>query len=635
MGRLALPFGLLTLVVAVAVVTDRPLPPADFTFINRGDVTTLDLQRMSWMQDFRVARLLFEGLVRQDVFTWDYRIEPAVAERWDVSADGRTYTFHLRAEARWSNGAPVRAGDFVYAWRRALLPDLGSDYVAQFQVVRGGRAFTAWREAQLRRFAASEVPDRAAAARELWERTLAVFDEMVGLRALDDRTLRVELERPTPYFLDLCAMPCFYPVYPPLVEQYESLDPRTGQRKFEAGWTRPPFLISNGPYVLTVWRFKRDMRLEINPHYWNPRALNFRSIAIPSVEDGNAAVLAFRSGAVDWVTDVTAPYRPELVALKQRFYDEHRPQYEALVAQGLDPVEIDRRLPPDPRKNVHVFPAFGTYFYNFNCLPRLRDGRANPFADARVRRAFAMAIDKRAICETVRRTGERPAGSLVPPDALAGYTPPRGLPYDPGRARRLLAEAGWPDPARFITVEILFNKDGGHDKIAEAVGRMWETHLGVSVRLVQRDIKVFRENLKNGDYIVSRAGWFADYGDPLTFLELSRTGDGNNDRKYSNPAFDALLDRAADEPDPERRLEILAEAERLLMEEELPMVPLFHYTQVYLFDPHRLSGISPHPRQEQQVHRMDIIGDGLGAEQYVSMPARRAGPASGGESRGP
>jgi oligopeptide transport system substrate-binding protein len=623
MSKLLVPFLLLLAVVGASVVSDRPLPKADFTFINRGDCTTLDLQRMSWMQDFRVARMLFEGLVTQDIFSRDYTIVPAAAERWDVSEDGLTYTFHLRPAATWSNGRPVTAGDFVYAWRRALLPELGSDYIGQFQLIKGAKAFTDWRQQQLDAFAArTDLPDRSATAGDLWKQTLAKFDELAQVRAVDDRTLRVTLEHPAPYFLDLCSLPCFFPVYPPLLEEYESLDARTGQRKFEAGWTKPPAIIGNGPFVLTLWRFKRDMRFEKNTRYWNAASLNIDSVAIPSVEDGNAGVLAFRSGAADFVTDVTPEYKSEMIDQKRQFYREHWAEYQSLKAQGIDPVEIDRRLPADPRANIHVFDAFGTYFYNFNCLKNLRDGRPNPFADARVRRAFAMAIDKQAICDTVRRTGEAPTSTLIPPGAIPGYISPKGLPYDPPAARKLLAEAGYPDPSRFATVEILYNKDNGHDKIAEAIARMWESNLGVPVRLDQREVKVFRENLKNGDYMVSRAGWYADYGDPLTFLDLSRTGDGNNDRKYSNPAYDALLDRADHERDSQKRLAILSDAERMIVEDEVPVVPIFQYANIFLFDAHRLSGISSHPRQDQHMAIIDIIGDGKGREQFLSLPPR-------------
>src|SRR5690606_1568410 len=271
--KLLAPALLLVLVIAATLVTDRPLPPADFTFINRGDVTTLDPQRMSWMQDLRVARLVFEGLVANDVFTDGYDIVPAVAERWEVSPDGLVYTFHRRPDAKWSNGEPVTARDFVYSWRRALLPDTAADYTGLFQLIKGAGAFYTWREQALEEYGreALEMPaaERPGAARALWNRTLEQFDEMVGLKAVDDRTLRIELERPTPYFLDLCAFAVFYPVYEPLVSRYEPIQPDTGRIKLESGWTKPDRLVSNGPFQLTVWRFKRDMYFEQNPHYWN------------------------------------------------------------------------------------------------------------------------------------------------------------------------------------------------------------------------------------------------------------------------------------------------------------------------------------------------------------------------------
>jgi len=627
--KLLVPFLLLLGVVGVSVLSDKPLPKADFTFINRGDVTTLDLQRMSWMQDFRVAKILWEGLVRQDVFSHDYAIRGAAAQRWEESADGTRYTFYLRPEAKWSNGEPLKASDFVYSWRRALLPEAASDYVGQVQLVKGGAAFTAWRGEAVAAFAKDKtIKDRPAAAAALWRETLAKFDELVGMRALDDHTLVVELERPTPYFLDMICLATFYPVYPPLIERFESLDPETGQRKFESGWTKPPYLISNGPFKLTLWRFKRDMRLEANEFYWNRAALNIESIAIPSVADGNAAVLAFKSGAVDWTTDVTPEYKSDMLADKRRFYQEHQREYDALVARGLDQIEIDRHLPSDPRKNIHAIPAFGTYFYNFNCLPKLRDGRDNPFFDARVRKAFSMAIDRKSICDNVRRTGEPPAGSLIPPGSIGGYTSPKGVVYDPAGARKLLAEAGYPDPSRFMTVQILFNKDAGHDKIAQAVAKNWQQNLGVSVSLEQKEVTIIRDDLKNANYMVSRGSWYGDYGDPTTFLDLSRTGDGNNDRKYSNAKFDALLDRAAMERDTQRRLDILAEAERMLVEDELPVLPIFHYAQIYLFDADRVSGLSAHPRQDQKLDLIDMLGDGKGAEKSLSLPPRP--PSAGG-----
>lgn len=624
MGRLFVPIALLAAVLFAVIAADRPLPRADFVFINRGDISTLDIQKASWMQDLRVIRLLFEGLVRNDVLDRDYTIRPAAAERWEVSDDGLVYTFHLRDGACWNvrgEAVPLTAHDFVFSWRRAILPDTGCDYAAQFHLIRGARAFADWRTAQLdeieRMPAGAARRERAAA---LWALTERTFDETVGLRAVDERTLRVELERPTPYFLDLCAFAVFYPVYPPLVRQYDRPDPATGRLDQQQGWTMAGVLVGNGPFTLESWRFKREVRLAKNPLYWNRESINIDTISIPSNEDANAQVLAFNSGGVDWVSDVTPPYRRHIVDQKRRYCEEHAAQYRALVAQGLDPIEIDRRLPPDPRKNIHTFPAFGTYFYNFNCLPKLVDGRDNPFADPRVRRAFALAVDKRRIAEQIRGTGERVARTLVPLDSIAGYPSPAGLPYDPAAARALLAEAGYPGGRGFITVEILFNKDAGHDVIAQAVAKDWQENLGVPVVLAQKEVKVFRNDLKSQNFMVSRAGWFGDYGDPTTFLDLNRCDDGNNDRKYCSARFEALMDRAAEEPDPAQRLRILAEAERLIVEEDLPLIPLFQYVQVYLFDPHRVSGISSHPRQQQDLFLIDILGDGKGAETPRALP---------------
>ena len=616
MARLILPFLLLASLLAGTLLTDRPAPRADFTFINRGDVTTLDVQRMSWMQDMRVCRFLFEGLCRIDVFDWDYTPGPGVAERWEISDDQRTYTFHLRAGARWSSGEPVTAPDFLFSWRRAMLPDVASDYISLMELIEGAADFHRWRSDAL---AAFKPGDDAAA---LWRETEEQFRRMVRVEAPDDRTLRVTLLNPTPYFLDLCAFPTFFPVYPPLVSQYDVVDPETGRIKTLQGWTKPPLLVSNGPLKITGWRFKRDMRFEANEFYWDRARLNIDSVSIVSNEDPNAQVLAFTGGGVDWVSDVTTDYKADMLAQKRQYYAEHRAEYDRLRGLGLDQFEIDRRLPSDRRALIHTVTAFGTYFYNFNCLPKLPDGRDNPFADPRVRRAFAMATDKRMLVEDVRRGGELIADTLVPPGSIAGYESPAGLAYDPEAGRRLLAEAGYGPQRPFPTVELLFNKDGGHDLTAAAVAKMWERNLGVRVTLAQKEIKVFRDDLKRQNYMVSRAGWYGDYGDPTTFLDLSRSTDGNNDRKYACQEYDDLLNEAAREPDPVRRMRLLHEAEVILVERDLPLLPLYHYVTFYLFDPHKVSGINPHPRTTQMMDLVDMLGDGKGAERALMMPPR-------------
>lgn len=636
MSKLLVPFVLLVVVVGASIVSDRPYPRADFVFSNFMEVNTLDPQRMSWMHDIRTARLVYEPLVHYDVLSDGFEIIPGVARAWERSDDGRTYTFHLRPDARWSNGAVVTAEHFRRSWRRAMLPDLVSDYVKFFLHIDGAQDFYDWRQAELD--AMAEGTSRYADGYELWNATLAEFDERVAIAAPDDHTLVVTLKRPVPYFLDLAAFVVLAPVYPPLVERYEQPDPATGRLQRRNGWTKPGEIVSNGPFVPVQWRFRRNMRLEQNPHYWNKDQIAIRSIDIVSIDDPNTAVLAYETGAIDYGPAITATYRADMISDKKAFYADHAELVAELNAQGHEFFELDRRLPQDRRKHIHPIPSFGTYFYNFNCSPQLPDGRDNPFTDARVRRAFAMTVDKTAIVEQVMRNGEIAAGALIPPGSIGGYESPAGLRSigdAAGEAERtaivveardLLEQAGFPDD---FTVEILFNKDAGHDLIAQAVAKNWQRYLDVEVLLNQKELKIFREDLKNHNFMIGRAGWFGDYGDPTTYLDINRTGNGNNDRKYSNPVYDGLLVRAETETDPQARLALLAEAERMLVEDELPLVPIYHYVLVHLFDPERITGISSHPRSVQNLFLVDVLGDGIGPDEPRPMrPARpRPDPA--------
>lgn len=637
MYRLLVPILLLIALIGVSVISDSPSPRADLVFINSSDVNTLDPQRMSWMHDLRTARLLYEGLVRNDVLSDGFDISPAVASSWSVSSDARTYTFNLRTDAKWSNGEPVTAQDFRYSWRRAMLPDLVSDYAAMFMHIRGAQDFYDWRLAQLDGFTDREFESPATqqqAAYELWEETQLKFDELVGMHAPDPYTLVIELERPVPYFLELCAFAVFNPVHEPLVSQYERPDPQTARLIRKPGWTQGGVLVSNGPFILTRWRMKRDMRMEKNPHYWDRENIAIDSIDIPSINDPNAGVLAYQTGAVDWIADVTAPYRGEMVSQKLEFLAEHASEVTKLRAQGLDQFSIDRMLPSDPRAHTHAVSSFGTYFYNFNCKPYLPDGQPNPFADARVRRAFAMCIDKRAVADQVRRLGEPTTGTLIPPGSIGGYTSPIGLPNIGdakdendrkaiiAQAQSLLSDANYP---RDFVVTLSFNKDAGHDLIAQTIAKSWQKHLGIQTRLDQKEIKIFREDLKDKRYMTARAGWFGDYGDPTTFLDINYSTDGNNDRAYNNPVFDDILDRARVELDQVKRMAMLSEAERILIEEDLPLVPIFHYATIYMFDPHKITGLSTHPRTKQNAFLIDVLGDDKGPELPRPMHTSPAG----------
>jgi len=636
MLRLLIPVLLLFALVGISVLSDRPEPRADLVFINGVEVNTLDPQRMSWMHDLRTARLLYQGLVQNDVLSDDFAIIPGVARSWERSDDGLNYTFHLREDAKWSNGEPVTAQDFRYSWRRAMLPDLVSDYVKMFMNIKGAQAFYDWRQTQLDAFpdrTFDSPADRQQAGYDLWNQTKEKFDELVEMRAPDPSTLEITLNHPLPYFLELCAFAVFSPVYEPVVAQYERPDAKTARLIRKPGWTRAGKLISNGPFILTRWRMKRDMRFEKNPYFWDKASIALNTIEIPSISDPNAGVLAYQTGSLDWVADVTAPYRGDMVAQKRAFLQEHAEEVAEYRAQGLDQFTIDRLLPDDPRAHTHAVSSFGTYFYNFNCKPTLPDGQKNPFADARVRRAFALCVDKRSVADEIRRLGEPTASTLIPPGSIGGYTSPTGLPNIGdaktqeerdaiiARAKALLNEANFPDD--FI-VSLSFNKDAGHDLIAQAIAKSWQKNLGVKTNLVQNELKIFREDLKNKQYMTARAGWFGDYGDPTTFLDINQSSDGNNDRAYNNPVYDALLDKAAIELDPQKRMAMLSEAERIIVEEDLPLIPIFHYATIYMFDAHKLTGLSTHPRTKQNAFLIDILDDDIGPN--VPKPMHHSSP---------
>lgn len=636
MTKLLIPLVVLIGAALGLFMLDEPQEPADFVFINRGDVTTLDLSRMSWMQDLRVAGALWETLVQNDIFDQAYTPQPAAAERWEVSPDGRTYTFYLRPGAAWTNGQPVKAEHFVYAWRRGMLPELAGDYITLFQAVKNGRAFTQRRLEETARFA-QEGRGRARPeeARALWLRSAEWFDRHVGVRARGDFVLEMELEQPIPYLLDALSLELFAPLYPPLLERYTSIDPVTAQVRVDAGWTKPGVLVSNGGYRLSGWRFKRDMRLDKSEHYWNAAALPTGSILMPSINDPNAQVLAFQTGGVDWVSDVIPDYRAEMLDRKRRYHERFADTLRTARQAGTtDPVALDRLLPPHPDLNIHAFPAFGTFYYNFNCNERFADGRPNPFHDRRVRKAFALALNKQNIADNVRRLGEPVARTLVPPGSLGGYAVPEGLPCapDPGaiaQARSLLAQAGFPDAKGLPEIEILITSDGWYSKAAQASAKDWQTNLGARVIVREKEVKVFRDDLKNANYMISRGGWYGDFGDATTFLDLMLSYDGNNDRKYNDPDYDAMMASARAQTDPEARLRILEAAEKKIVEDDLPLIPVFHYSQVFLFDPHTVSGISPHPRQKSNMLLLARLARG-----QKGLEMNRGAQTGGGAARG-
>jgi len=504
--------------------------PADFTFINRGEVTTLDPVRISWLQDIRIAYALWETLYTPDPQT--LRPVPGAAESFTLSEDHTVYTFTLRPNGKWSNGQPVVAQDFVFGWRRMLEnPD---EYTSLFHLIHGAEAYQS---------AFAKDSDSAS------------FED-VAIRAIDDRTLEVRLERPVPYFIELVAFTPFVPQNRAALERYlrsegvNETDLPVRMRRVDEGWTHPPHLVGNGPYRLDKWEFKRRIRLVKSDTYWNADVVHTNVIDCLSTEDSQTAFLKFHSGGCDWLSDVD----PQIAA------------------------ELLKKKSPD----LKLFTGFGTYFYSINCTPTLPGGRPNPFVDPRVRQAFAMALDKQTIVDTVSRMGENVATHYIPTGIFPGYTSRGGHARNPELGRKLLADAGYPGGKNFPSVTLLFNTGAHHANVAQVARKAWLDELGVDVTLEGVEVQVFRQRLNKKEYALARASWIGDYADPSTFTDKYRTTSQGNDAGWLNTDYDKLLDQAAIEVDPAKRFDLISRAEGML-NDAVPIIPIYYYNNAYLY----------------------------------------------------
>ena len=479
-------------------------------FGNGAEVSDLDPQVVTGVPEHKVLMALFEGLVSETPGTLEP--EPAVAERWDVSEDGRTYTFHLRADARWTSGEPVTASDFVRSYQRILTPSLAAEYANMiYDFVEGAKDYYDGRETDFAK---------------------------VGFRALDARTLEVRLKHPTPFFLRLVASHyAWYPVPISVVERFDGI-----ARKGSAS-TRPENFVGNGPFRLKAWLRQQKIVVERNPDYWDAARVRLNEIHFFNTENITVEERMFRTGQL------------------HRTYEIPHQKIET-YRQARSP-------------HLHTDPYLGSYFYRVNVT------RA-PFNDVRVRRAFALAVNREDLVNHVTRGGQQPAYNYTPP-GFPDYHPKAHITGTLEDARRLLAEAGYPEGRGLPAVEIHFNTSENHQAIAEAIQAMWRRNLGVEVTLKNQEWKVYLDAHDTLDYSVSRSGWIADYLDCNTFLEIFVTGGGNNDTGWSNAEYDALRQRALAAPTNAERIACYERMEEILME-ELPIIPLYFYTRPHLLD---------------------------------------------------
>ncbi len=377
----------------------------------------------------------------------------------------------------------------------------------------------------------------------------------VGLRVIDPRTFEVTLENPTPFFLDLCAFSTLLPVHRATVERHSD-------------WaSKPAHFMGNGAFTLGEWRPFDRVRLIKNPRYWDAANVGMRSVDVLPASRPNTAFNFYSTGLADLMMD-----------------------------KGLAPTALLGELKKRP--DFHAASFLGNYFMRFNV-------KRKPFDDLRVRRAFALVVDKEYLVERITRAGERPASSFVPPGAGAGYEPPPGYARDVAKAKQLLAEAGYPEGRGFPVIYYLYRADSDLDQdIAVELQNMFRRDLVVTIQLARQEWTVYLNSQQTLDYDFSRSSWVGDYNDPNTFLDMFVTGGGNNNTGWSNARYDELIASAGRENDRDKRFAIFREAEKILVTDEGPICPLYYYVGIQFYDPERLGGVEANLLDEHPIKAM-------------------------------
>ena len=487
---------------------------------------------------------VFEGLTRLDNKNMP---QPAIAKSWTISTDRKTYMFTLR-DASWTNGTPVTAYDFEYAWKRVLSPELAAEYATQLYYVYGGEAFNKSIKVGTKYYVQAVDAKGNPLTKKVGDKDVPVPNmtkeidpsKDVGVKALNAKTLQVDLQSPTAYFLALTAFSTLYPVCKAVVSTNDkwASDVKT--------------YVTNGPFKLTQWSHNDKMVFVKNPTYWDKDKVKLTKITFLMVEDSSTALSMYQSGQLDSAASVPNSELPKL------------------VASG----------------DVKILPSLATYLYMFNTTKK-------PFSDVRVRKALTLAINRHQITTSITKGGETPALGMVSngiPDALPGseFRTVGGSYFkdnDIATAKALLAQAGYPNGKGFPSFTLLFNTSDLHKSVAEAIQQMWKKNLGITCTLRNEEWGVYLADEASLNYDVVRRAPTADYMDPNTFLELWVTGNGRNMTGYSNKAYDALIAKEKATVDPKARMTVLHAAEKILMT-DMPIAPVYFYTNPMLLSKH-------------------------------------------------
>ncbi len=477
-----------------------------YTYRDLDSIPTLDPQLNEDSSGHDAARQLFEGLMNQDE---KGALVPGVAESFTVSPDNKTYTFKLRQNAKWSNGDAVVAGDFVYAWQRAADPATASNYSWYLELA------TIKNAAEV--IAGTVKPDQ------------------LGVKAVDDYTLEVQLNEATPFFAEMTTYATLFPAHKATIE------------KFGADWTKPGNMVSNGAYMLSELVPAERLSMVRNPMYWDNANTILEQVTSLVINDENLALTRYQAGELD-KTDIPLGQYPDLEASN-----------------------------PDEATSV---PNLCTYYYTVN----LSESGNPALKDVRVRKALSYMLDRDVFVNAVLKGGQYPAynlthkftnGFTMPEIDYAGWTQAER----DAKAVALMTEAGF-GPDNPLELKLIYNTSDAHKALATVVSQMARQKLGVNVVLENFEWKTYLEVRSQQQFDLARYAWCGDYNEASTFLNIMTTGNEANDGKWSNAEYDALMAEAKTQADPSGNY---TKAEQI-MAAEMPILPLYQYTSVFMMN---------------------------------------------------
>ncbi|MBP0617546.1 peptide ABC transporter substrate-binding protein [Jiella mangrovi] len=524
-------FSFKTFTGALALSTVLSLGVAEakeMVMYNGGDVTSLDPQKMSGDWEDRVAGDIYEGLFTEDI---DAKPVLGVAASYETSDDGLTWTFKLRDDAKWSDGEPVTAEDFVYSFKRLMDPKTAAQYAYLQYPIKNAEKINK-----------GEIEDL----------------DQLGVTAIDDKTLEITLEHPVPYYPSLLTHYTAYPLPKHLID-------KVGDQ-----WVQISNIVTDGPYKPVEWVPGSHVLTAKNDQWYDTKSLDIDGVRFLSMEDVSAGFRRYQAGEIDFMTDYPK--------------DQFKFIQANLPGQG------------------HFAPFAGLYYYVFN-------SKKPPFDDAKVREALSMAVNREVIGPKVLGSGEPAAYGWVPP-GMANY-PEEGARFDwekepykerVEKAKALLKDAGY-GPDKPLNITLSYNTNDNHKRVAVAIAAMWKP-LGVNVSLVNAEVKVHYANLREGAFEVARAGWLADFNDPVNFLDLLKSGIEMNYGQWSNEEYNSLLDQAAKESDLKKRAEMLEKAEKIALDDDAAM-PIYFYLSENIVSP-KLKGFKDNVFDKHRTRYMSL-----------------------------